>query len=76
METYLIYKDIAMVVCAIALIYQLICYILSEKAVKAHYKQYRWRRWEEEHRQLELDLKINAFEMLAAILLSMIVVIM
>ncbi len=76
MEAYLIYKDIAMVACAIALIYQLICYLLAERAVKAHYKQYRWRRWEDEHQQLELDLKINAFEMLAIILLSMIVVIM
>lgn len=76
METYLIYKNIAMVVCAIALIYQLICYLLAEKAVKAHFKQYKWRRWEEEHRQLEFDLKVNAFEMLAIILLSMIVVIM
>lgn len=65
-----------MVACAIALTYQLVCYLLAEKAVKAHFKQYKWRRWESEHRQLELDLKINAFELLAAILLSMIVVIM
>lgn len=76
MEAYIIYKDIAMALCAIALIYQLICYLLAEKAVKAHFKQYKWRRWEEEHRQLEFDLKVNAFEMLAIILLSMIVVIM
>ena len=76
METYLIYKNIAMVACAIVLIYQLICYLSAEKAVKAHLKQYRWRRWEREHQQLELDLKVNAFEMLVAILLSMMVVIM
>ncbi len=76
MEAYLIYKNFAMVACAIVLIYQLICYISAEKAVKAHFKQYRWRRWEKEHQQLELDLKINAFEMLITILLSMIVVIM
>lgn len=76
MEAYIIYKNIATTVCGFALIYQLICYLLAEKAVKAHYKQYKWRRWEEEHRQLEFDLKVNAFEMLAIILLSMIVVVM
>lgn len=76
MEAYLIYKNFAMVACSIVLIYQLICYISAEKAVKAHFNQYRWRRWEREHQRLELDLKINAFEMLITILLSMIVVIM
>lgn len=76
METYLIYKNITMAICAIGLIYHLICYFRAEDRVKAHYHEYRWRRWEEEHHQLEFDLKIRAFGMLSFILLSMVAVIM
>lgn len=76
MEAYTIYKNITMAICAIGLIYYLICYLRAEDRVKAHYHEYRWRRWEEEHHQLEFNLKIKAYEMLVFILLSMVVVIM
>ena len=76
MGTYLIYKNITMAICAIGLIYYLICYLRAEDRVKSHYHQYRWRRWEEEQHQLEFNLKIKAYEMLVFILLSMVVVIM
>lgn len=76
METFFIYKNIAMAICAFALIHQSIRYLLAEKAVKAHYNQRRWRRWDEDHSLLELSLKTNAFELIAMILLTMIVVIM
>ena len=76
MQAYTIYKNITMAICAIGLIYYLICYLRAEDRVKAHYHQYRWRRWEEEHHQLEFNLKIKAYEMLVFILLSMVVVIM
>ena len=76
METYLIYKNITMAICAIGLIYHLICYLRAEDRVKAHYHEYRWRRWKKEHRQLEFDLKIRAYGMLVFILLSMVAAIM
>ena len=76
MQAYTIYKNITMAICAIGLIYYLICYLRAEDRVKAHYHQDRWRRWEEEHHQLEFNLKIKAYEMLVFILLSMVVVIM
>ena len=70
MEAYTIYKNITLAICAIGLIYYLICYLRAEDRIKAHYHQYRWRRWEEEHHQLEFNLKIKAYEMLVFILLS------
>ena len=48
MQAYTIYKNITMAICAIGLIYYLICYLRAEDRVKAHYHQYRWRRWDEE----------------------------
>lgn len=71
METYLIYKNIAMVLALIGLIYAVITYVVAEDRVKKHLDTFHWRRWEEEHRQLELEVKLRAIEMLAIIVASM-----
>lgn len=71
MEAYLIYKNIAMALALVGLIYTLINYLIAEDRVKKHLNAYHWRRWEEEHRQLELEVKLRAIEMLALIFISM-----
>lgn len=71
METYLIYKNIAMALALIGLIYAVITYVVAEDRVKKHLDAFHWRRWEEEHRQLELEVKLRAIEMLAIIVASM-----
>lgn len=71
METYLIFKNIAMAVAIFGLFYTLIRYAIAEDRVKKHLNAPHWRRWEEEHRQLELEVKLRAIEMLVLVFLSM-----
>lgn len=71
METYIITKNIAMALAFVGLVYAVISYVIAEDRVRKHLDTFHWRRWNEEHQQLELEVKLRAIEMLAIIVASM-----